>query len=145
MSELRRNTLAFELLLISLALAGCQTAAQQATDDAVMSMSATPPNPNYKPPSDKVAIDTARRTVTSQLKDPDSAKFSQLVRKLAPNARGEPTDVICGSVNAKNSFGGYTGSRPFVFFVERAEVTMAEGDPVNTIVVNNFCGTGFRS
>ena len=28
-----------------------------------------------------------------------------------------PTDVVCGKVNAKNGFGGYTGGKAFVYFV----------------------------
>jgi len=42
------------------------------------------------------------------LKDPGSAKFRYL-----PYRRAESGHVYCGYVNAKNSFGGYTGFRMF--------------------------------
>lgn len=48
--------------------------------------------------------------VRSRLKDPDSAKFRGLVAGMPPDKSGI---FVCGWVNAKNSFGGYTGDRPF--------------------------------
>ena len=44
--------------------------------------------------------------VTEKLKDPDSAKF----RWPAVQEWG----LYCGWVNAKNSYGGYTGFKPFM-------------------------------
>lgn len=50
-----------------------------------------------------------QESVRGKLKDPDSAKFSmpQVNENGAPN-------VYCGLVNAKNSYGGYTGFTPFM-------------------------------
>lgn len=54
-----------------------------------------------KPVSEYDIIRAGQRAVENKLKDSDSAKFSsQFVGK---------SGVPCGSVNAKNSFGGYTG------------------------------------
>jgi hypothetical protein len=77
-----------QTLLLCLALAGCQTAAG---------------NPPALPASD---ADTAKAkaALLQIVKDPDSAKFSKVQRV---------GDYICGMVNAKNSFGGYTGPKPF--------------------------------
>lgn len=47
----------------------------------------------------------AQNSLKSRLKDVDSAKFKNL------SMHGK---MICGQVNAKNSFGGYTGYRDFV-------------------------------
>jgi hypothetical protein len=47
-------------------------------------------------------------TVKSKLKDADSAKF-----KWLPFI-SMPLPVYCGLVNAKNSFGGYTGYVPYL-------------------------------
>jgi len=44
--------------------------------------------------------------VRSKLKDPDSARFYEL------HSTGNST---CGFVNAKNSYGGFTGKKPFVY------------------------------
>ena len=51
--------------------------------------------------------DVLKAKVIRQLKDPDSAQF----RNLRVSAGGV---ARCGEVNAKNSYGGYTGFRAFV-------------------------------
>lgn len=52
------------------------------------------------------AIAAAKKAVIARLKDPDSAKFGKVVYR--------PDGVVCGYVNAKNSFGGYTGEKAFI-------------------------------
>ncbi len=49
-----------------------------------------------------------RSAVAAQLKDPDSARYG---RMFVSRKNGT---TICGMVNSKNSFGGYTGEQPFV-------------------------------
>lgn len=63
--------------------------------------------------------DAAREIVTkdvqfarSRMKDPDSSKFDSM-RVFRFNAFGKTIDMTCGNLNAKNSYGGYTGSKPF--------------------------------
>lgn len=46
--------------------------------------------------------------VADRLKDPDSAKLTD-VRVSSGEFR-----YVCGMVNAKNSYGGYTGKKPFM-------------------------------
>jgi len=55
---------------------------------------------------------TALAIARMGLKDPDSAKFTA-VRVLGFNALGKDFIMTCGDVNAKNSYGGYVGSKPF--------------------------------
>lgn len=52
-----------------------------------------------------IAVETA---VRKPLKDPNSAQFQNL-----QSTRQGASVMVCGSVNAKNSYGGYTGFRPF--------------------------------
>lgn len=47
--------------------------------------------------------------VKSKLKDPDSARFGT----MAASKSAEGVVMVCGWVNAKNSYGGYTGEMPF--------------------------------
>jgi uncharacterized protein len=57
----------------------------------------------------------AREVVQERLKDPDSAKFGDTM------FAGQADDgvlEICGEVNAKSSFGGYTGMSPFFISTE---------------------------
>lgn len=89
------------------------------------------------PRSDTFAATKA--AVSKGLKDPQSAVFSNMVRAMRPNAKNVPTDTICGSVNAKNSYGGYTGVRPFVHFVSDNSVHIAGESALDTTIVQNFC------
>lgn len=62
-----------------------------------------------RPPSQE-QIDTkkiidAKNAVSSRLKDPESARFSGVY---------VTGNIVCGLVNARNSFGGYAGDMRFV-------------------------------
>jgi hypothetical protein len=59
----------------------------------------------------------------SSLKDPDSAKISN----VKVSAAGK---TVCGLVNAKNSYGGYSGDSVFYVMVFAREA----GDPVYAVV-----------
>ncbi|MPT03557.1 MAG: hypothetical protein E2582_04960 [Delftia sp.] len=54
------------------------------------------------------AVGIAKR----RLKDPESAKFSDL-RVISVSAQGKIINIACGNLNAKNSYGGYVGSKQF--------------------------------
>jgi hypothetical protein len=49
------------------------------------------------------------------LRDPDSAQFGEMHFYNDRKLDGKQVTFACGSVNAKNGFGGYTGSEAFVF------------------------------
>lgn len=53
--------------------------------------------------------DSAKISVAERLKDPESAKFSDLYI-----VKGKQHVTVCGSVNGKNSLGAYTGRVRFV-------------------------------
>lgn len=76
--------------------------------------------------------------VRELLKDGGSAQFSDVTRYS--------NGSVCGMVNAKNSFGGYVGSRRFVVApTGRAMIDdgTSVGSKVFDGVMNNFC-TGSR-
>lgn len=62
---------------------------------------------------DKKLQEAIEKSVKNELKDPDSAKFKHWI------AFQENEDSIgaCGLVNAKNSYGGYTGFFPYRAYV----------------------------
>lgn len=95
--------------------------------------------PGYQRPADGAALASAQRAVKDKLRDPDSAKFDKVARKTVPNARGEPTDVVCGRINAKNAYGGMIGFKDFVYLVAWNQAIVAEGDELNHMVVRNIC------
>lgn len=56
-------------------------------------------------------IEWVKEGVRKELKDPDSAKFDGIA---GAKAAGEKDITVCGFVNARNSYGGYTGKKPFL-------------------------------
>ncbi|MCO6382695.1 hypothetical protein [Oceanicola sp. 502str15] len=52
----------------------------------------------------------AEESVRSQLRDPDSATFENMAFNYAPSNRRW---FVCGTVNARNGFGGYAGPKEF--------------------------------
>ncbi len=74
--------------------------------------------------TDSVDIAKARKLATAKLLDPDSALFRELkvIRERSEDRQSqsketsaaEPDVFVCGEINTKNSYGGYTGYRRFV-------------------------------
>lgn len=65
------------------------------------------------------AIASAKNAVLARLKDPESAKFGKVVFR--------EDGVVCGYVNAKNSFGGYAGEKAFISLGSQ-EMTWLHGE-----------------
>ncbi len=70
--------------------------------------------------------------VKNRLKDPDSAKFGNVI-VVETEKYGR---VVCGEVNAKNGFGGYTGSKGFV---GKGGLVLLEGDAPFGEAWNELC------
>ncbi|EOL9019488.1 hypothetical protein ACP6QU_001066 [Cronobacter dublinensis] len=64
-------------------------------------------------PTDKDFIKIGENLVRDTLKDPDSAKFDSSF-----HAVGEMDGYVCGRVNAKNSYGAYTGKKPYYVYID---------------------------
>lgn len=106
------------LLLLALMLAGC---------------AASPPlergTPMVLSPEQTSAVHDG---VRKALKDPDSARFGLVsAGRLASGGI-----VACGWINAKNSFGGYTGEKPF------GGILLDHTDPATKKSVRSFTVTG---
>jgi len=86
---------------------------QQLIDDAVLNMKVT----------NAGLIQKAKRQISSRMKDPDSTKFSGVKIFGAKEAR-----VVCGEVNAKNSYGGYVGAVPFVSDGEKINIVFGSDE-----------------
>ncbi|WP_275221721.1 hypothetical protein [Citrobacter freundii] len=80
-------------------------------------------------PSEKDFIEMGESLVKDTLKDPDSAKFESYFRDF-----GEDTGYVCGYVNAKNSYGAYTGKKPYYV---RIEVKDGKVDNHGLIIIIN--------
>lgn len=72
-------------------------------------------------PVSQSVVERAKRAVTAVLKDPESAKFGYIYPSAAM------INVACGTVNAKNSFGGYTGEQKFIANPSTGSVILDDG------------------
>jgi hypothetical protein len=83
--------------------------------------------------SDEQAFSLARKRVSENLKDPYSAQFGvQLVRKT--HQLGAEFDRVCGTVNAKNSLGAYTGMQIFSYNLVNDVVVMGDNAKINCVL-----------
>jgi hypothetical protein len=62
-----------------------------------------------EPPKD--LVERAKKAVTAKFADPYSAVFEDLYLTKAENG----DTILCGTVNAKNLVGAYTGRRRFIY------------------------------
>lgn len=89
---------------------------------------------------DPVVVGHAKQAIGRKLKDPQSARYSGISRRSVRNPNGHVVDVVCGAVNAKNSFGGYGGARPFAYLVtENLGYVAGDGDYLGDLVVSRMC------
>ncbi len=86
-------------------LAGCQTTAKP-TDN---------PSDYKQVALDAKDIASIREGVRRSLRDPDSARFGAIFATQKPGQ----AMFVCGYVNARNGFGGYSGDMPFVGVMSR--------------------------
>lgn len=91
--------------------------------------------------SDAARIATAKARVKAQLKDPNSARFASV--RVNPR-----TKMVCGTVNARNSFGGYTGPKPFIYAPSENEVIIPPDEfyasPAASDVIAQSCDPAWR-
>lgn len=79
-------------------------------------------------------IELAKTKVVNALKDPGSAQFKNVVRSRADESSED--GIVCGWVNARNSFGGYVGFKPF--FVVGDAVQFRDDDSARMLSNRSF-------
>ncbi|WP_404991292.1 hypothetical protein [Cupriavidus pauculus] len=88
----------------------------------------------------KAEMAAITQAVKDQVKDPDSVKLRGVMA-----VQEEGVTKFCGEVNAKNSFGGYVGFKPFYAFmiIEGAKPVYASvsglGDDVSSKTAMMMC------
>jgi hypothetical protein len=77
----------------------------------------TPPLQNAVSPPPTGPLFRAAKAIRANLIDPDSAKVEDVDIIQTPVGDTVPGNfiTICGRVNAKNKFGGYVGSKSFIY------------------------------
>lgn len=130
------NLKALTVPLLALFVTGCAT--MPSTQQLAAQSAAGRAEP--KPPAvlTSAQIQIVQRGVRDGLKDPASAMFRG--DYWAAGIAGGPF-TVCGWVNARNSFGGYTGYGPFVGLLRGSTFTLADvsvGD-TKAEVIMAFC------
>lgn len=82
-------------------------------------------------------IAEAKESIKNQLKDPYSAVFENIYIGRAAN--GAP--VVCGTVNAKNSYGAYVGRQAFYYhnLLKKRGAEIDGNNPAFHILFEAFC------
>lgn len=87
---------------------------QIGSPDAEPVRTAPAPSANSEHAYRAAALDTLGR-FKAQMRDPSSVSFRNLVIvHVAGGARTWENSAVCGEVNARNGFGGFTGFVPFI-------------------------------
>jgi hypothetical protein len=85
----------------------------------------------------------AMAAINAKLKDPELARYGNMVKKVGPTVNGKPAEVVCGTVDANDSFGRYGGARSFVYFIIDGAAFLTETKPqpedVAQIIYARFC------
>jgi hypothetical protein len=110
-----------------------------ATSDQDMTAKIAKPTIQKATSSQPETFPEARKAIIRILKDPDSVKFGQLFEGRGLSGK----ETICGEVNAKNGFGGYTGMTPFVYFVETGRAMLIT-NPVNNAMTHEGIEAYFK-
>jgi hypothetical protein len=85
-------------------------------------------------------IEVAKMAVLKLVKDPAGAHLYELKLTITPNARGDPTEVVCGLISERASSGNFTPRRPFVYFVGDQSANYDNGsEDIDREIVKNFC------
>lgn len=86
----------------------------------------------------KQEVSWVKRDVKGAMKDPDSARFGT----IAASKNGEGTVTVCGYVNGRNSFGGYTGEVPFMGILTSTSflvANIAAASATDVAAMTNVC------
>ena len=118
-----KNILIFLFYICTLTISGCSTNSPSPRQIPVIWT---------KDAATSIEIENAKTLVLNQLKDPESARFGEFWALKGSNGHRS----ICGYVNAKNSFGGYSGRS--MFTLNNTSVIM-EGHGVLGSLLPNIC------
>jgi hypothetical protein len=100
------------------------------------------PSTGGEPPADP-AVAKAMTAVNGKLKEPESARYGNVAKKVGPSVNGKPAEVVCGTVASRDSSGKYGGTRWFVYFMADGATFLTETRPqpedVAQIIYSRFC------
>lgn len=99
--------------------------------------------PDYGPaPDPAVGVAMVEAAIKAKLKDPYSAQFDWPYGFTAGSyrpiyARRQHGWITCGTVNARNSYGGYIGRRTIIGLIKNGALVFADIDDNTNFGANN--------
>lgn len=82
------------------------------------------------PTPDEQLVAQVESQIRASMKDPDSAQFR-------PGFADAKKQIVCGEVNAKNSYGGYTGFEKYSYYKDRFHL---QSDDLKTYLLGSgYC------
>jgi len=76
--------------------------------------------------ADAKLIEKVKEFITKDFKDPDSAKFRDIIVVRKKKKDGTMSENVCGAVNGKNSYGAYVGYKVFYYSDGWGEIKSAD-------------------
>lgn len=83
-------------------------------------------------------VRVAKENMRKNLVDPSSAEF----KDVHVYKNGSSGKIVCGYVNAKNRFGGYTGYEEFIS-IGKTTVSKSQGDPDFNAIWSSDCNNRY--
>lgn len=113
------------MLLLSVQVAACESAEERASRENSERLRArfAVEFKNELPPDWQALV---KKAISAKLKDPDSAQFKFEGKPVKGNVGHGEKWMTTVEVNAKNSFGGYTGYKTWAIAIKNGEVDFAE-------------------
>ena len=82
-------------------------------------------------------VTKAKTAVSKDFKDPEGAKFRNIGIYKSKTGKGGVS--VCGEVNAKNSYGAYTGYTPFVVSEDLVAIAESDGEGLYSVLGPALC------
>lgn len=81
----------------------------------------------------------AKTFIVMDLKDPESARFRNVFTKENKKEDGSISYLVCGEINAKNSYGAYVGYKPFYYSDGWGERLSSDNQETFTMMFDALC------
>ena len=83
-------------------------------------------------------VDLVKQWASANLKDPDSVRYTRISKPrkefMVENLKPSFGYSVCATINAKNSYGGYTGNQTYWMMIQNGKVTRSQN------INSNFLG-----
>ena len=118
-------------------LAGCGKPTHPSSEDTTTFVSSTSAWPSALPSEQdaqqhpdnfEMSQTVAKDKMNDVLKDPDSARYKDVIGYTFTTDAGQTLYIFCGQVNAKNGLGGYMGYERFIATPKGGAVESGAGD-----------------